>query len=291
MYIPKFYLPSRPDVSVQFKRPDLESAMYFCKSKDFTEERDTTEYLNMHQDKENRLDPLNWTASDRRTALWWIYINSTALPVQDYGYVCGHCGEQHWNNVNMHDLADELDVLAVDPFIQATVTVKGQPYEWLLKPLDGHAMERLERMRQMLPPRSKEDDYKQAVAELRVWELTYQAHLFYDLEPDYDKSAQTRYELIKQLEFGTELVEMAAKVRMMQQELQHGLNVVLDKGESMLILPPHQCQSEAFKEAAERPSTRLLVPFRSTQLIPDPGTGSLASISQQPGLVWGTTSR
>lgn len=286
MLIPYFPLPSRPEVQIQFRTPTVSDAMYFCKSQEYTEERDTSEYLNMMQSDANRLDARSWTANDRRTALWWIFINSRADAVLDFAYTCNHCGEEHWINMDMHDLIAELEVLGEVRDIQADVSVQGKPYTWQLKPLDGNAMERLERMRQMLPPKGKKDDYRRAVTDLRMWEFTYQAHLFYDLEPDFDKSAQTRYELINQMDVGTEFMQLAAQVRLMQQDLQHGLNVILDKGEACLILPPHPCQSEALQEPAERPVTRLLVPFRNSQFIPDIGTGSLANLSVQPGLIW-----
>jgi hypothetical protein len=286
MPIPFFPLPSRPHQQAVFRTPTVDDAIYFCKSTEATEERDTTEFLNVLQPEDNRSDPRTWTASDRRTALWWIFINSRADAVIDFSYTCAHCGEEHWINCDMHSLIDDLEVLGEHSTMVVTVPVDGKSYDWVLKPLDGHAMERLERMRQMLPPRSKSDAYNAAVVDLRKWELTYQAHLFYDLEPDYDVSAQNRFELIGKMELGTEFVQLAANVRIMQSELRHGLNVILDKGESCLILPPHECQSEAHQEPAERPTTRLLVPFRNSQFLPDIGTGPLADISFQPGLVW-----
>ncbi|WP_147200786.1 morphogenetic protein [Pantoea sp. CCBC3-3-1] len=289
MLIPFFPLPSRPETTVQFNAPSVDMAMYFCKSQESTEERDTTEYLNMLQVKESFSDARDWTANDRRTALWWVFINSRADSVIDFSYTCQHCGEEHWINQDMHELVGDLEVLAGAADMTIEATVQGKVNTWLLKPLDGHAMERLERMRQLLPSTSRKQEYLTALTELRLWEFVYQAHLFYDLEPDYDKSAQYRYELIKQMDVGTEFAHLAASVRMMQQNLRHGLNVILDKGESCLLLPPHECPSEALKEPAERPTTRLLVPFRNSQFLPDIGTGSLANLSQQLGLVWPST--
>ena len=106
----------------------------------------------------------------------------------------------------------------------------------------------------------------------------------YDLEPDFDTSAQTRFELIGQMSVGTELMQLAANVKIMQQELQHGLYIRFDKGESDLVLPPHQCTSEKYKESAERPTTRLLTRFRNSLFIPNLGTGLLADISLNPAL-------
>ncbi|MEE9647899.1 morphogenetic protein [Enterobacter soli] len=289
MKIPPLPLPSRANTKVIFRAPTVDDAMYFCKATAETEERDTTEYLNLLQDDKDRLDSRNWTAQDRRTALWWIFINSRSDTVIDYSYTCQHCGEEHWVNQDMYDLFDELDVLESQENVAVSIPVQGKPHDWLIKPLDGNAMERLERMRQLLPPQSKAEAYKAAIADLRKWEFTYQAHLFYDLEPDYDTSAQRRYDLIGQMDYGTELMQLAANMRIAQEKLSHGLNVQVDKGESLLVLPPHSCQSEALQEPAERPITRLLVPFRNTQFLPDVGAGPFANLSVQPGLVWRST--
>lgn len=287
--IPVFPLPSRPTHKVTFRAPTVEDAIYFCKSTEATEERDTTEYLNMLQPDETRSDSRNWTANDRRTALWWIFINSRADAIIDFGYTCSHCGDEHWHNCDMYKLMENLEVLAQQPHMEATLNVQGKPYDWLLCPLDGSAMERLEMLRSALPPTSMKDKYRDAITDLRMWEITYQTRLFYDLEPDYDKSALTRYQLIKSMDVGTEFLQLAAHVKVMQLELRHGLDIRLDKGESMLVLPPHPCSSDKFKEAAERPTTRLLSRFRNSLFIPNIGTGLLADLSLQPGAVWPAT--
>ncbi|EFL9618795.1 morphogenetic protein [Escherichia coli] len=291
MLIPAFPLPSRPRKHIAFRGPTVDDAIYFCKSTEATEERDTTEFLNMLQEKENLSDSRTWTASDRRTALWWIFINSRADTVIDFCYTCQHCGEDHWYNCDVFKLTKDLSVLTTQPYREVTIPVDGKPYEWSLSPLDGYAMERLEIMRAALPPTSKQDEYKQAITQLRKWELTYQAKLVYDLEPDFDTSAQTRFELIGQMSVGTELLQLAANVKIMQQELQHGLYIRFDKGESDLVLPPHECTSEKYKESAERPTTRLLTRFRNSLFIPNLGTGLLADISLQPGVIWPATAQ
>ncbi|WP_146745473.1 morphogenetic protein [Pseudocitrobacter sp. RIT415] len=289
MLIPVFPLPSRPKQRILFRMPTVDDAIYFCKSTEATEERDTTEYLNQLQEKDKLSDSRSWTASDRRTALWWIFINSRADTIIDFSYTCQHCGEEHWYNCDVYHLSRELNVLTTQPFVEATIPVDGQPYDWSLSPLDGYAMERLEIMRAALPPTSKQDDYKEALTLLRKWELVYQAKLVYDLEPDYDKSAQNRFELIGKMAVGTELLALAKEVKSMQYELQHGLNIRFDKGESDLVLPPHECYSDKYKEAAERPTTRLLTRFRNSLFIPNIGTGLLADVSLQPGVIWPAT--
>ncbi|PLR29546.1 morphogenetic protein [Chimaeribacter californicus] len=289
MYLIPFYpLPSDPNTMVQFRAPDVAMATYFCKSEAYTEERDTTEYLNLLQTAETKNDSVNWTAQDRRTALWWIFINSRKDPMISFGYQCSHCGEEHWSDVNMQNLADDLTVLDVKPEMDAgTITVQGEPYEWICKPLDGHAMECLERMRQNLPPAGRDRKaYERAVTALRLWELVYQVRLADDTEKDFETSAVARHALIEKMDVNTEFTQLAAKVGEMQEKLDHGLKIRMDKGESCLLMPPHPCNSDKFKEAAIRPTTELLVTFRNSQFIPNIGTGSLANLSFQPGLVW-----
>lgn len=289
MKIPVFPLPSRPGTRITFRMPTVDDAIYFCKSTETTEERDTTEYLNMLQEQSNLSDSRRWTASDRRTALWWIFVNSRADTVIDFGYTCQHCGEEHWYNCDVFQLTSDLTVLTTQPYKEVTIPVDGKPFEWSLTPLDGYAMERLEIMRATLPPTSKTDEYKTALTQLRKWELVYQSKLVYDLEPDFDKSAQTRFDLIGKMAVGTELLELVREVKIMQHELHHGLLVRFDKGESDLVLPAHECPSEKYKESAERPTTRLLTRFRNSLFIPNLGTGLFADISLQPGVIWPAT--
>ncbi|QCR38733.1 morphogenetic protein [Nissabacter sp. SGAir0207] len=289
--IPYFPLPSRPDTVVQFQAPNVEMATYFCKARPETEEADTTEYLNKLQLADSFSDSKTWTTQDRRTALWWIFINSRKDATISFNYDCAHCGEEHWHDCDMRELAEELEVLACPAEMPAaTLNVQGEPHEFVAMPLNGHAVEQLERLRACLPPRGGDIDraraYEREVKNLLVWELAYQLRLVGDTEQDPDKAAQIRYNLISKMDLGTELLALTNYVADMQATLRHGLNIAHEKGLSTILLPPHYCRADKFKEEAVRPSTRLLVPFRNQQFIPDLGTGSLANLSFQSGLVW-----
>ena len=56
-----------------------------------------------------------------------------------------------------------------------------------------------------------------------------------------------------------------------------------------LRLPPHKCPNQDKKESTEGAYTRLWVPFRAIDFIPQVGIEKLSDLSVQPGFVWGYT--
>lgn len=262
MFIPTFPLPSKPNVEIKFRLPSVEDSMKFSNTAPELEEATTTEYLNALQEGEVK-DADLWTAQDRRTALWWIYINSRNDTVTTFSYECQHCGETHFYDCDLRSLSEKAELLTEEPYRHVTVPVKGEPKEWTLKPLDGRGIRMLEKMRFMLPE-PNDPDYKQAVKKMRIAELSLNTALADDPE-DYEEAANRRFDIIGTMFTDTEFVPLVANIQLMQRELRHGLEMDIKRGAVNLILPPHHCEAEGKEDRA----TQLLVPFRPGAFIPD----------------------
>ncbi|WP_097427899.1 morphogenetic protein [Escherichia coli] len=289
MLLPLFPLPSRPTELIQFRQPNIADAMRFNSITPEEQEQQTTAYLKALLAEPAKHDPLTWTAQDRITALWWIFTGSRETPVETFTYTCKHCGKEHYYDCDMNALAEDIQVLEVEPFIDdIEVSVEGVPYQWRIVPLDGWAMEMLEMRRAALPP---EDDaeFKEAIVDLRFWEFAYQCELYNDVSGTSEEQAERRYETIKRMAIDTEFMKLAAHIRLAHEKLEHGLPCYIDKGEMRLRLPPHKCPNQDTKESTEGAYTRLWVPFRATDFIPQVGIEKLSDLSVQPGFVWGYT--
>ena len=281
MPIADFPLPSQPDKVIRFRDPTVADSMKFADVGVAFEERTTTEYLNTLQTGAV-LDSRFWTAADRRTALWWIYIFSKDDPFITASYECAHCGEMHFYDCDMRLLDEEATVLSRKPSIDVTLSAAGEEYEWQIVPLDGRAMENLEVMRGRLPEDTASQEYANAMAQLRLWEMVYQTRLFYDIDLEYDAAANKRYDLINRMHLSKEFPLLVARIRQAQDVLKHGLNIQFTDGLANLLLPPHPCQND--KEAGTR-ATRLLLHFRNSYFMPESGFNWLADFSQQPDVV------
>jgi hypothetical protein len=261
MHIPDFPLPSGPRTEIKFHMPTVADAMHYSECDPAFEEATTTEYLNaMQQGPVN--DSALWTAQDRRTALWWIYINSRIDTVNTFSYECQHCGETHFNDFDMRDLSDTTNMLTEEPFQYVMVPVQGKETRWTLKPLDGRSITMLERLRFTLPEVTS-PDYSAARTNMRIAELALHTALDDDPE-DFEEAANRRFDLIKTMATDTEFTPLVARIQLMQRELKHGLDVSISDGRVSLILPPHICDADN----GEGKATRLLIPFRPGAFIP-----------------------
>ncbi|EKN4689562.1 hypothetical protein [Yersinia ruckeri] len=265
MQIPYFPLPSNPLKEIQFRMPTVADAMSYSGAAVDQEEALTTRYLNEMQYGE-KYDAALWTAQDRRTALWWIFCNSRIDTVLSVSYSCTHCGEEHYYDVNIRDLDMTAGLLTVEPFVPVTIPVNGKPYEWVLRPLNGLAMEHLEAARIALPP-TDDPSYTEELINIRLMEIAHQAHLK-DQPSSFIESAQLRYELIKQMATDTEFSPLVAQIALMNRTLVHGLSMKIEKGTTNLLLPAHSCPNSG-KEGSAVHNTNLFTPFRSHDFFPN----------------------
>ncbi|HHX8098759.1 TPA: hypothetical protein ACVNRE_001612 [Escherichia coli] len=262
MNIPKFPLPSRPETEIQFHAPTVKDALKYSDLNPAEDEATTTEYLNSMQEGEIN-DSANWTVQDRRTALWWIFVNSRPDAVMTYSYECSHCGNTHHADINLSDLAQTVEILIVPPYVKTNVPVNGVPTDWILKPLTGKGAELLERMRASLPD-MKSPEYSAGVARMRIAELALCTALEDDPE-DFTQAANRRFDIIESMALETEFTPLVARIQLMQKDLRHGLKMSIERGTSRLILPPQHCKNA--KEGADV-TTTLYVPFLNREFIP-----------------------
>ncbi|HHQ6598048.1 TPA: hypothetical protein ACSTLU_004353 [Serratia fonticola] len=274
MLIPTLFQPSSPRNEINFRAPTVDDALQFSGASTEQEEQTTTKYLDAMQVGDVQ-SSAKWTAQDRRTALWWIYTHSQSEGAyQTLSYQCAHCNELHHYDFDMADLADQVELLTVPPYVEVEIPVRGVPYLWHLKPLDGVGMEHLEMMYSNLPAED-DPDYKKELANLKVVEITLQAHLA-DQPDDFQKAAEMRYELIRSMDINSEFVALAANVRKMKETLHHGLPIKIHKGQSQLYVKPHDCPTLAKEDKTV--STRLFFQFRGVDYLP----GNVAQLLGDP---------
>ncbi|MEY8773033.1 hypothetical protein AB6T85_21730 [Erwinia sp. ACCC 02193] len=272
MFIPPLPLPSNPNIELRFRAHTVEESLEFGDATAETEEEFTTRYLNTVQIGEVN-DSAMWTVQDRRAALYWIWMNTRMKHGHSLSYTCGHCHQLHQHTFDMKDLGGELELLQVPPRIEVSIPVNGKPVEWILKPLDGRSMERLQAMYNRLPMKDS-PAYRNELKNVRLVEIVLQTQLKDDPE-DFEQAGEKRYSLIKTMEEYTEFAPLVASVRTMQESLRHGLPIVIQDGQPMLYAPPHVCPEKA-KEGV-RLTTRLYFPFRAIKYLPVSLAGLMAN--------------
>jgi hypothetical protein len=287
MQIPIFALPSRPDSTVIFRMPKVRDAKSWANASPELEEANITRYLGEMLESPTTENPLLWTAQDRWTALWWIFVNSRLEPIVTVAYPCDHCktepcqkcveagkGDEcehckdtHYYDCDMGVLIESVGMLTVEPFLAIDVPVEGEMMQWLIKPLDGRAAEHLERVRLSLPDEDH-PDYKEALVELDLLEIAHQAHLI-DQPDDFMQAVEHRYNLIQEMDIDTEFSVLVANVEIARRSLAHGLEMRMERGETTILLPDHHCPTIKKKKGeALAPTTRLYTPFRPRDFLP-----------------------
>lgn len=271
MNIPDFPLPSNPKAVIRFRVPTVADALEYAEINPDFEERTTTKYLNSLQ-KGDVSDSALWTAQDRRTALWWIYIGVHSDPSITFTYECQHCGKDHYQDLDLFELDKTACYLERAPFIESPQETAGKLLPWKIVPLDGRAVELMEIRRAAhlnnLTPNTPE--YRAEIVRLRLMEEALQLRLPDDPE-DYAAAAERRLSLLMSMDSATEYPKMAARIRQAHDVLRHGLKTVIDKGEVLLVGTDHPCSTKA-KEVSEDggnvPFTNLLIGFRPSAFFP-----------------------
>ena len=261
MIIPPLPLASRPTTEIIFRQPVIKDALKYCSPDVLGDERRVTEYLNALQEGPID-DSRDWTAQERRTALWWIMINSRADNLEAFHYSCEHCQELHTYDFDLGELAETVELLTIAPYERVNVPVNGVPTEWTLKPLTGRGQEMLERMRAGLPD-ADALDYEAAIMRMRIAEFALCTSL--DDDPEgFEEAANRRFDILKSMTPDLEFAPLVAHIQLMQRNLRHGLLMQITQGEVRLLLPPCACE----KEGMQMNTTQLFIPFRSGFFVP-----------------------
>lgn len=266
MAIPAFRLPSNQKIMVQFREANVNDCLKFCNSDDRFDEQLTTRYLNAIQEGEVN-DSADWTAQDRRAALWWIFVTTSADTTIVYSYPCNHCGTEHIATIDLVDLDQEAVSLNRQPFIDDTALFNDQERKIRLHPYTGRAMEQMERVnieRSNEDPES--DEYKLLTATLKLYEIA-NAFDFEDTPADFEEALNAKMDAIKAMKRTSELPLLVAAIEAAQETLHHGLAHSFNDGQLFLLSPELQCSQP--KEGQAAGVTRLLLPFQGKLFIPE----------------------
>jgi hypothetical protein len=250
--IPVYVLCEDGKTKVPFRAPTVADYRAFCGLSMKMEEAVTTDWLDrLLIDKEQ--SSANWTAQDRRTALWWIYIHTRQNTVITQSYKCSHCDQTHGRQFDIVELGAGLS--SAGRSMMEPIDMPGVK-SGAIVPLRGYAMQAIEMARNErdeLDPDSAE--YEQAHADMRIKEAA--ASLVFDDEPkglEFDDLLSQRLEYLMTLDLERQFKPLLAKIALVLRDMHHGLATTYHEGDVSIITPDHTCpvkQSEA-KSAVEK---------------------------------------
>lgn len=265
--ISPFPLPSRPSVKVRFRAPSVEDCIDFSDLRPELEESATTDYLRQLLIGEDAPDPALWTAADRVSALWWIFVSITDDTGLIYTYQCPHCGQNHTATIDLVELDDRAVSLSGPAFVPGEIACNGKEHKAQFVPLDGLAMMALEEKRLELTGAS-EADTKRIKAELKVLEVVHSFRLDEHKDMSPDAAAAARLQMVRNMDAASEYRPLVAKCLLAASELRHGLECEISDGELYLVSPPLYC-AEHKEGEGPAPATSLLMRFRHHHFIPE----------------------
>lgn len=285
MHIPEFLLPSDMSQRIRFRMPTVGDAITYSGHDPDNEQAAISEYLDALQ-----TGPVTtcrkWTDADRLTALWWVFIHSRIDPVMSFGYECDHCGEDHTFDLDLRDLGDDIHIIdGKSCFEDVEISVQGKPHIWRIQHLTGEAMELLEGLKNGLPDVG-EPGYQLNLMDFRLWEMVFQCELNDEIETDYTRRADKRYELLRSMDIESEFRVLAACIKLLRDTTRHGLPVTTDKGVTRIAIKSHMCPHTQAKEAAEQRFTPMLLRFHPSGIVPRFEPGWLGEPFNQPGHIW-----
>lgn len=263
-----FFLPSNPSKKIQFRAPTVDDCLDFCDLRPELEESCATDYLRQLQVGKEISDPAEWTAQDRITALWWIYINISDDTTLVYRYECAHCGQAHVATVDLVDLDDQALSLTRPPFVEGKVYHGGEEYSARFVPLDGYAMMDLEQKRLELLD-ADEQTTARIKAQLKVMEVVHSFRLDAHKDLTREEATAARMEMVKSMDASMEYRPLVANCLLAANELEHGLACEIEDGDLSLISPPLHCEEHKEAEGDEARATILLLRFRPHYFIPE----------------------
>ncbi|MGF1905268.1 hypothetical protein [Aliivibrio salmonicida] len=260
---------------IHFRNPTVADYRHFAAIESHLEESITTQYLNRMQiaelyDDGKIIDSATWTAEDRRTALWWIYMNTRENTVISQSYKCSHCDSTHIRQIDLADLVQYL--IEPECSMVESITVDGIKPGYI-QPLRGHAMDFLEGVRNERDQFDEDSpQWNELHVDLRLYETAW-GLLFKDDDESLslDEQAEARYQYLLTLNPDKQYKKLAAQVRTAYSSMRHGLMSEYVDGEIKLVTPPHECpvSVENLKEGDKPAETVLLLPFWYNHFLPN----------------------
>lgn len=258
-------LPSNQKL-IHFREPTVEDCLNFCDLNEALDESSTTLYLNTIQDGDVQ-NSAEWTAQDRRLAIWWNFVTTSPDITINYEYPCAHCGETHSQLIDLADLDDEAQSLTVKPYIDDKILIDSVEHKIRLHPYNGYAMEHMEEVRNLRDSFDKNSpEYKKNHAELKVLEVIHSFDFRDDNSDDFKTELERKQSAVRQMSRINEFPALVAATIAAQEKLAHGLNTVFVDGQALVVSPPMPCERDYKGEAA--PTSRLLLPFQGSAFIP-----------------------
>lgn len=259
---------------IHLRAPTVGDYRYFAGLDEHLEESITTQYLNRMQiaelyDDGKIRDSLQWTGEDRRTCLFWIYMNTRERTVLTQSYDCKHCSERHARQIDAVDLVQYL--IDTDHSMTEKIQVAGVKKGYI-QPLRGDAMEFIEALRNERDMFEEDTpEWCLAHTDLRLYETAWSIK-FQDDDPSKtrDEQAKARFDYLLTLNPEKQYKPLAAQVRKSLSEMRHGLMSEYHEGEIRLVTPPHECPNanQNRKEGDELVETILLMPFHYNEFLP-----------------------
>lgn len=256
--------------AIYFRSPTVDDYRKFAGMPSALEEEMTTQYLNLLQvadsyDDGQISDSALWTGQDRRTALYWIYINTRENTVITQKHSCQHCEQDHTRQFDLRELVEMM--ISSDEVMRRDIGIDGVK-EGYIQPLRGAALTHIEEIKNERDM-AEEDSPQWCLlhVDLRLYELAWSL-VFKDddLSLSLREQAQARFEYISTLNPETTYKRLAAKTRETLESFNHGLANEYHEGEFQLITPIFTCPN--FEEEEEPRKTVLLLPFWSNNFLP-----------------------
>ncbi|CCO46637.1 PmgB [Vibrio nigripulchritudo SOn1] len=263
MFAP-FSLPSKPKQQVHIREAITAEVLEFCDVLPEHEEALTTKFLNTIQGRETFSDCREWTAEDRRLALFWYWIHTTEDTHVSVDYECPHCKQTHNHTFDMRELADGYQ--EVEGIASRDLFFEGR--KLLVSPLTGYHMEELENMRlSLMVEEEGSPAFIRKKADIRFYKLKSTLTMI----DDYEKCEQKRSANLHNWLYGlpeTVYQKLQGKVSDNLASMEHGLpSKITDDGKVMLRSPLHICPTIK-REKNKEVTTELLLPFRDYIRIP-----------------------
>lgn len=257
-----FTLPSNPEVTIELRIATVQETIEFSSVMLEHEEALTTLFLNTVQKPDSYRDCRDWTADDRRFALFWYYLHTRKDTGVSLPYECPHCNESHVHNFNLRELAEHYQAVKGKSF--RDVDFAGMGYR--VAPLNGHALEKLEGLRLVLSEMEEGTPaFEQQRSEIRFHEVLYKL----SNRKDFEKSPYKREQALKNTLLAmpeSEFSELAALVSDAVDDMKHGLNTEIAEGQVLLVSPSDQCPT--LQQQGKEVATVLHLPFRDYHYIP-----------------------